>query len=100
MSETRRPRPWRGVRPRRAFLIGFVIGLAVTVPAIFLALVTPVGEALLPLLTPGSLLLRPFADVMATWPGIVNVALVAIANGLIYGLIALAITSVRSLSAR
>jgi hypothetical protein len=71
-----------------------VIGFVVTIPAVFLALLSPVGEALLPILTPGSLLFRPIADVMATWPGLLNVGLVAIANGLIYGSVAVAIVGV------
>ena len=48
---------------------------------------------MLGILTPGSLLLRPIADVMASWPGLLNVALVAVANGLVYGLAATALVS-------
>jgi hypothetical protein len=88
------PRSPRTVSRARAFEAGFVLGLGVTVPAIFFALLSPVGEAVLGILTPGSLLLRPIADVMAGWPGLVNVALVAVANGLVYGLAAIALVSV------
>jgi hypothetical protein len=59
-----------------------------------LALLSPIGEALLKFLVPGSLLLRPIADVMASWPGLLNVALVAAANGLVYALAAVALVSI------
>ena len=95
MPETEEPRR-RAVPRARAFGVGFVLGLVVTVPAILLALISPVGEAVLGILTPGSLLLRPIADAMASWPGLLNVALVAVANGLLYGLAATALVSVVS----
>ena len=93
MPETEEPRR-RAIPRARAFGVGFVLGLVVTVPAIFFALLSPVGEAVLEILTPGSLLLRPIADAMASWPGLLNVALVAVANGLLYGLAATALVSV------
>lgn len=93
MPETEEPRLWRTVSRVRAFGLGFVIGLVVTVPAVFFALLSPVGEAVLGILTPGSLLLKPLTDVMATWPGLLNVALVAAANGLVYGLVGTALVS-------
>lgn len=93
MPETEEPRR-RAIPRARAFGVGFVLGLVVTVPAIFFALLSPVGEAALGILTPGSLLLRPIADAMASWPGLLNVALVAVANGLLYGLAATALVSV------
>jgi hypothetical protein len=71
-----------------------VLGFVVTVPAVFLALLSPVGEAVLGILTPGSLLLKPLTNVMATWPGLLNVGLVAVANGLVYGLVATVLVSV------
>ena len=95
MPETEEPRR-RAIPRARAFGVGFVLGLVVTVPAVFFALLSPVGEAALGILTPGSLLLRPRADVMANWPGLLNVALVAVANGLVYGLAAAALVSVVS----
>jgi hypothetical protein len=91
MAEMERPHPRRRWSLSRAFWVGFVLGLVVTVPAVFFALLSPVGEALLPVLTPGSLLLRPMAEVMATWPGLLNVGLVAVANGLVYGSVAVAL---------
>jgi hypothetical protein len=94
MPETNESRLRRTVSRGRAFGLGFVLGLVVTIPAIFFALLSPVGEAVLGILTPGSLLLKPFADVMASWPGLLNVALVAFANGLVYGLAATALASV------
>ena len=95
MPETEEPRR-RAIPRARAFGVGFVLGLVVTVPAIFFALLSPVGEAVLGILTPGSLLLRPIADAMASRPGLLNVALVAVANGLLYGLAAAALSSVVS----
>lgn len=94
MPETEEPRVRRTVSRARAFGLGFVLGLVITVPAIFFALLSPVGESVLGILTPGSLLLKPLTNVMATWPGLLNVALVATANGLVYGLAATALVSV------
>jgi hypothetical protein len=96
MPEMEESRSRRMVSRARAFGLGFVLGLLITVPAVFFALLSPAGEAVLGILTPGSLLLRPFADVMASWPGLLNVALVAVANGLVYGLAATALVSVIS----
>jgi hypothetical protein len=73
---------------RRAFALGFLIGAATTVPAVFIALLVPVGEWVLPFVTPGALLLRPFTGVLATWPGAVNLLLAAVANGLVVGVLA------------
>lgn len=94
MPETEESRSRRTVSRVRAFGLGFVLGLVVTVPAVFFALLSPVGEAALGILTPGSLLLRPLTGVMASWPGLLNVALVAVANGLVYGLVATALVTV------
>ena len=96
MPDTEESRLRRTVSRTRAFGLGFVLGLLVTVPAVFFALLSPVGEAVLGILTPGSLLLKPLTDVMASWPGLLNVALVAVANGLVYGLAATALVSVVS----
>jgi len=96
MPETEESRLRRTVSRTRAFRLGFVLGLLVTVPAVFFALLSPVGEAVLGILTPGSLLLKPLTDVMASWPGLLNVALVAVANGLVCGLAATALVSVVS----
>jgi hypothetical protein len=69
---------------RRAAVIGFIVGCLITLPALIFALLAPVGETLLPVLVPGSLLLRPLAAAMAAWPGAVNVVLTAVINGLVY----------------
>ena len=66
--------------------MGFIVGLAITVPATFFALLSPIGEALHPYLVPGTELLRPLAEGTATWPGPVNVAVAALANGVIYAI--------------
>ncbi|HET9085401.1 MAG TPA: hypothetical protein VFN41_13455 [Candidatus Limnocylindrales bacterium] len=71
-----------------------------TVPAATFALLSPVGEALLPVLTPGSLVLTPISDAMANWPGLLNVGLVAAANGLLYGLVAIVLVRVATIAAR
>jgi hypothetical protein len=86
----------RRVPLARVFGVGFVVGAVITIPAVFFALLSPVGEALLRILIPGSLLLRPIADAMASWPGLLNFGLLAIANGLIYGLVAVALVRVLS----
>jgi len=75
-------------RGRRPFVVGFVIGFLVTVPAIMLALAFPVWETLLPFAVPGGLLLRIWGSAMADWPGLVNVLLACLANGLVYGMVA------------
>ena len=80
MSAPRR----RRLSVRRAAVIGFIVGSVVTLPVLVLALLAPVGETLLPVLLPGSLLLGPLADSMASWPGAVNVVLTAVVNGLVY----------------
>jgi hypothetical protein len=69
---------------RRAAVIGFIVGCLITLPALIFALLAPVGETLLPVLVPGSLLLRPLTVAMAAWPGAVNVVLTAVTNGLLY----------------
>ena len=94
MSESDQPGSRSRVSSARAFGAGFVVGAVITLPAVFLALLSPVGEALLRILIPGSLLLLPIGDAMASWPGLLNVGLIAIANGLVYGLAAVAIVRV------
>ena len=96
MSESDRPGSRGRVSLARVFGAGFVVGAVITVPAVLLALISPVGEALLRILIPGSFLLRPIADAMASWPGLLNVGLLAIANGLAYGLVAVALVRVLS----
>lgn len=81
---TRQETASRTRQPRRYALWGFVIGVAITVPATLLALVSNVGEAIHPYLVPSTVLLRPLADAAASWPGLLNVALAAVVNGLVY----------------
>ena len=64
--------------------------MAITVPATLLALLSLTGE-LFPFLVPASAVLRPLADVVATWPGLVNVGIVSLVNGVIYAAIAAAL---------
>jgi len=68
-------------------LIGLVVGLVIPLPALFFALVAPIGETLLPILVPGSILLRPLAPAMASWPGAVNVLLTSTVNGLLFAVV-------------
>ena len=70
---------------RRAGALGFLVGAAITVPAVVLALLLPLGERLLPFLTPGVVLLRPLSAAMAGWSGGVNMLLASLANGLVVG---------------
>ena len=80
---------------RRAAVIGFVVGLVIPLPAIVFALVSPIGETLLPVLVPGSILLRPLSSAMSSWPGAINVLLTSVLNGLLlavlFGLVSLLI---------
>ena len=77
----------RRPRPRRAFAFGFLAGFLVTVPAPVLALLFPLAERLLPVLTPGVMLLRPLSSAMADWSGGVNMLLSSLGNGLVVGLL-------------
>jgi hypothetical protein len=76
---------WRRSPTGRAFSLGFLIGFLVTVPAVILALLSPLGERLQPFLTPGVALLRPLSSAMAGWNGGVNMLLASLANGLAGG---------------
>lgn len=90
-------RTWR---PQRWLLCGLMVGVAITLPATFFALLSPAGEALHPYLVPSTELLRPLADVAATWPGILNVALAATVNGVIYAIGAVALGTLLSIMRR
>ncbi len=72
-------------------MLGFLAGFLTWVPAVMLALLFPLAERVLPVLTPGSLLLRPLSSAMAGWPGGVNVLLGSLANGLVVGLLVAAV---------
>lgn len=77
----------RRLRPFGPFVLGFLAGFLVTVPAVMLALLFPVAERLMPVLTPGVALLRPLSSAMAGWPGGINMLLGSLANGLVAGLL-------------
>jgi hypothetical protein len=72
-------------------LWSFLVGVAITLPATFLALLVPAGEVLFPFVVPANAVLRPLADVVASWPGLVNVAIASLANGVIYAAVAAAV---------
>ena len=72
---------------RRPALIGLVVGFVIPLPALFFALVSPIGETLLPVLVPGSMLLRPLSSAMSSWPAAVNVLLTSVLNGLLFGVV-------------
>ncbi len=57
----------------------------------FLALLVPVAEKIMPFLTPGTLLLRPWTALMQVWPGAINMLLVSVANGLVFGAAAICV---------
>lgn len=78
----------RGWPPRRWALWGFVVGAAITVPATMFALLSYTGETLYPFLVPSSGLLTRLGDVVATWPGALNMAIACGINGLFYAAIA------------
>ena len=80
--------PPRSMTTRRWASWGFIAGVAITWPAAALALLSPTGEALQPYLTPGPWLLQPVADTMASWPGLINVLVASVSNGLVYGTLA------------
>lgn len=82
--ETRQPTwtPWRWA------VVGFVVGLVIPLPATFFALISRPGEVLLPYLVPSAELLSPLADAMASWPGLLNMSIVSVLNGVTYGVVA------------
>jgi hypothetical protein len=94
MASRPHPATWRRPPPRRAFLLGFLAGFLVTVPATILALLLPLGERLLPYLTPGVGLLRPLSSAMAGWPGGVSMLFASLANGFVVGLLVAAVALV------
>lgn len=79
---------------------GFVVGVLVTVPAVFLALLTPVGETLLPVLVPGAALLAPMSDTMSTWNAAVSITLTAVVNGCVYALVGAGLAALTSRARR
>ncbi len=81
----------RPAHKRRPIVIGFLVGFGIAIPATFLALLFNWAEPLLPIVVPGQFLVRPLSGYMEHWHGAVNMGLVSLSNGLIYGLIAGAI---------
>jgi hypothetical protein len=75
-------------RPRRWFVVGFLVGALILVPVAMLALVLPAAEYAAPFLTPGVVLLLPLNSWMADWPDVVNLVLGSLANGVAFGLVA------------
>ena len=75
----------------QAFRWGFIVGTVVLILALMLALFLPIGEALLPYVGPGSLVVGALGDATADWPGLLTVALAAVINGAIYGVVVLGI---------
>ncbi len=73
--------------------VGFAAGAVMHIVAVTFALLSGLGERLLFLLTPGGLAARELELGRATWPGLVNVGLAMIANGLLYALIAIALVA-------
>jgi hypothetical protein len=100
MQDANRPAGRRTRSWRRPFLVGFLIGIVVTVPAAVLALIFTGAEVALPWVVPGLLLTRALAPFMQTWPGALNLALAALANGLVYGLVAVAVVAAVRLARR
>ena len=84
----------------RAFIIGFVVGGIVLVLAAFLSLIIEMPDWLFGALTVGAVVLRPFQGAMAEWPGLINIGLAAVANGLVFGIVAIFVVWVLSLTRR
>ena len=78
--------PARTWRSQKLLMWGFIVGVAITVPATVFAFLAPAGETLQPYLVPGTRLLRPLADMVATWPGMANVAIASAINGVMYAI--------------
>lgn len=72
---------------RRAAVVGFATGFVMAFVATIAALLTPVAEAIYPVLVPASPLLRPVAGAMADWNGLVNMLVAGAVNGSIYALV-------------
>ena len=85
---------------RRAFIIGFVVGAIVLVLAAFVSVLVEMPAWLFGVLTVGAVFLRPFADAMAEWPGLLNIALAAIANGIVYGVVGIVVVWILSRTRR
>ena len=82
---TQPPRPkaaWR-----RPALIGFVVGFVAAFLVTMLALVSVAFEVVHSFLVPAAPLLRPVADGMADWPGLVIMVIAGTVNGLIYAVV-------------
>jgi hypothetical protein len=89
-----------GWSARRAVIWGFLAGVAITVPATMLALLSSVGETFHPFLVPAAALLAPLSDAAADWPGLVNVALAALVNGVVYAVVAGSVSGVMTAARR
>lgn len=90
----------RRVSRARVAGYGFLAGVLVTVPAIVLALLSSLGEALLDYVVPAAPILRPLSESMADWPGGVNVGLTAVLNGLVYAVLVTALTELVAAAVR
>ena len=80
-TPTRRTHSARSTRP---LVLGFVVGFAMAFLATVLALMFTLFERLEDVLVPGAALLRPLADAMADWNGLLNMLLVGLVNGVVY----------------
>lgn len=92
----KKDQPTRLAPLRRWLLWGWIIGVVITVPATFFALLSPAGETLHPYLVPSAGLLAPLSGAMAEWPALVNLAIACIVNGLVYATVAGAVGAVRN----
>jgi hypothetical protein len=76
--------PRQPVAWRRPAIIGFVVGFVAAFLITMLALISVAFEVVHPYLVPAAPLLRPVADGMADWPGLVIMVVAGVVNGLIY----------------
>lgn len=84
MSSQTTPSAGRASRLRRAGVLGFATGFAAAIVVTMLALMTPVAEAVHPVLVPAVALLGPLADRLAHWNGLLSMSLAGVVNGAVY----------------
>ena len=72
------------MKTKKRFIVGFFVGVAATLFAV-LGLLFPLVELMAPVLVPARIVLAPFADSFQNMPGLLNMFILSLVNGLIYG---------------
>lgn len=70
----------------KIFILGFVVGV-VAVFVSTLGLVLRLVEILQPILVPARFLFMPFTEFLANMPGAINILLLSVVNGLLWGVV-------------